>query len=407
MADDQLKEKPKERFVVSPDADDGNSDALEVSSHEISKVPESDKNSITPDDALIGTTIAGQYLIDSLIGSGGMGSVYKATDLVLGRTVALKLLNKGLTGESLMRFQQEGRTISKVNHVNVASVYNIGTSDDGAPYMVMEYISGEPLSAIIKNEVPLNSDWIFNIASQVLNALATIHESGVIHRDLKPENILIWRNEQGHDVAKIVDFGIARELQQAQAITKTGAVMGSPLYMSPEQCAGQTLDAQSDIYSAACIIFEMLAGKPPFQGDSVLETMHCHASEQRPTLPRRFKHLNKVMTKALSIKKADRYQSARTFFDELTKAHVFHWRKIFLQDPFEMLSNMNTRQQSKHPERTMTIFWSLLLSIFIFSIVSITQSGAMKQVAGIIISACAVCLLLGLFWRARSAKSKG
>lgn len=443
MADDQLKDKPLERLVVSPEPGDsgqelaspGDFDPQGVSSAEGSTsdpkgvssfesptniditlqqvaselaIAESIKNSTDSNkkDPMLGTTIAGQYLVDSLIGKGGMGSVYKATDLVLERTVALKVINKGLTGEALMRFQQEGRTLGKMNHPNVASVFIVGTSEDGTPYMVMEYIDGEPLSTIIKNDSPLNPDWIIHISSQVLGALGSIHSSSVIHRDLKPENILITRNDRGADVAKLVDFGIARDTQQAQALTKTGEIMGSPLYMSPEQCAGKPLDAQSDIYSFACILFEMFSGSPPFKGDSILETLHSHNFDRRPPLPKQYKHVDKVLMKALSIKKEDRFNTTQIFADELVKAYCFHWRKMLLQDPTDIFKNMNTRRQGKHLERTMIIFWSLLVSIFVFSIASISLAPPLKYVATTLVIASVIGLLTGMFWKLKIGKQQ-
>ncbi len=249
-------------------------------------------------DNLIGQTIAGRFQILDKLGEGGMSVVYKARHLMLNRVVAVKLIKPGLMQDkAAMRFQQEAKAATSLNHNNIATVREFGYDDNGA-YLVMDFVEGVPLDAAIKQDTVLEEGRTKKIVSQICEGLKHAHEAGVVHRDLKPANIILSRNANGEEVPKIVDFGIAKfvdEENQAN-LTQTGEVFGTPNYMSPEQCLGKRADARSDIYSLGCVAYECLTGKPPFVADSALEVLMKHSNEEF-TAPK--KHQAKTLMKAI------------------------------------------------------------------------------------------------------------
>lgn len=281
---------------------------------------------------LIGSIFDGKYEILSLLGQGGMSAVFKAKNLVLNRIVAIKILlgNRNLNEQSLMRFQQEARAASQLDHPNIVKVHDFSVSIDHAPYMVMDYVEGSSIAEIIAAEGKMDFYRAIDLIVQSCDALAHAHEQGVVHRDLKPSNIMVTRLKNGRDLAKIVDFGVAKLLEEEQAsapqLTRTGEVFGSPLYMSPEQCLGKKLDARTDIYSLACVLFEELAGAPPFRADNVLATMHMHISDAPPEITKvrtdlpNGMQLSSILLTALSKNPEQRFQSMKAFADALKEA---------------------------------------------------------------------------------------
>ncbi len=240
-------------------------------------------------DPLIGNVFAERYLIESVLGLGGMSIVYKAQHSLMNRTVAIKMLHRNLKDDTLAleRFRLEAQAASSLSHQNVITVYDFGISPNGEPFFVMDCIEGESLETLIdrKGRVPfLRAIAIFK---QVCDGLEAAHKKGIIHRDLKPANVILMKREDGTEMVKLVDFGIAKLLpqggKQQQQLTKTGEVFGSPIYMSPEQCLGRELDTRSDIYALGCLMYEAVAGTPPFLGDSFLETMNMHV-DRHPKL---------------------------------------------------------------------------------------------------------------------------
>lgn len=233
-------------------------------------------------DDLVGQTIAGRFEIIAKLGEGGMSVVYKARHLMLDRIVAIKFVKQGvMQTKAAMRFQQEAKAATSLNHENIATVREFGYDENGA-YLVMDFVDGVPLNEAIKNELIFSEERAKNIISQVCEGLKHAHQAGVIHRDLKPANIILSRNANGEEIPKIVDFGIAKfvdEENQAN-LTQTGEVFGTPNYMSPEQCLGKRADSRSDIYSLGCVAYECLTGKPPFVADSALEILMKHSKEQ-------------------------------------------------------------------------------------------------------------------------------
>lgn len=239
-------------------------------------------------DRYAGQTVADKYEIVERIGIGGMGVVYKVHHKTLNRFFAVKIMvggNFGFDTKALARFQQEARTVSGLHHQNLVGVHDFGTMPDGAPYLVMDYVEGKSLSALIKEKGKLDPTEALAIATQICAGLAYAHDKGVIHRDLKPSNIIVSEGNAGLS-ARILDFGIAKVVdindEERKTLTQTGEIIGSPHYMSPEQCMGYKIDARSDIYSLGCLMFEMLAGKPVFDAPSPLAIMMLHMNERAP-----------------------------------------------------------------------------------------------------------------------------
>jgi serine/threonine protein kinase len=226
--------------------------------------------------------------IVELLGQGGMSLVYKARQKELDRLVAVKVLSAtAISGEEgIKRFHKEARLTSNLDHPHIVKTYSFGVSAEGQPYLVMEYLEGRSLAAQLKMHGRLPLQKFKEVFLPVLSALAQAHEAGLVHRDIKPENIMICAAASESETVKLVDFGIAKILAEqgipGQALTRTGALLGTPAYMSPEQCQGKPLDGRSDLYSLACVMYESLRGEPPCHGDSPLEIMQKHSFEPPP-----------------------------------------------------------------------------------------------------------------------------
>jgi tetratricopeptide (TPR) repeat protein/tRNA A-37 threonylcarbamoyl transferase component Bud32 len=269
--------------------------------------------------------------IMELLGKGGMSVVYKARQKQLDRIVAVKVLSKmAVRGEDgLKRFQKEARFTSSLEHPNIVKTISFGVSKDGQPYLVMEYLEGLSLADELKQNGRLKLQKFKDVFLPALSALNHAHQAGLVHRDIKPGNIMLCRNETAGETVKLVDFGIAKVFgegeSQTQQLTKTGAVLGSPAYMSPEQCQGKSLDGRSDLYSMACVMYETLSGEPPFSGDSLLEVMQKHSIEPPPTvseMSRKIdirKELAKVTLWGLAKDPAARPQTASEFARKLNE----------------------------------------------------------------------------------------
>jgi tRNA A-37 threonylcarbamoyl transferase component Bud32 len=235
------------------------------------------------------TTVSGlpaifaeKYRVLEKIGEGGMSTVYKVQHILLNKIYALKVLHQ-IKEESILRFQQEAKASSLLEHPNIVRVHDFGI-EDGLPYMTMDYIAGLPLGDFVKRTETPPLEKAAHIFGQICSALAHAHDRGIIHRDLKPSNIIVRRLEDGFEQAVVVDYGIAKILSEdsspiAHHLTHTGDVFGTPLYMSPEQCQALAVDARSDIYSLGCVMYETITGKPPFQGGSVYEIIHKQITE--------------------------------------------------------------------------------------------------------------------------------
>ncbi|MEO8519370.1 MAG: serine/threonine-protein kinase, partial [Dermatophilaceae bacterium] len=262
---------------------------------------------MTAGRAIEGTVLSDRYALTERIAVGGMGEVWAATDTVLERTVAVKLLNPALSQESdfTERFRAEARHTAALQHPNIATVFDYG-EDDGTAYLVMELVPGRPLSQIIAERAPLPAQETVSILIQAATALAAAHESGVVHRDVKPANIMVTPD----GTAKLTDFGISRIVDSAP-LTQTGQVLGTAQYLSPEQALGQSATAASDIYALGIVGHEMLTGVRPFDSGSVVSTALAHVNQPPPPLPETVPAgLREVIGSALAKDPADRPGSA-------------------------------------------------------------------------------------------------
>lgn len=283
-------------------------------------------------DPLIGTRLVGKYDILSVLGTGGMGVVYKGRQDVMDRVVAIKMLQAHHLSDSMSvkRFQQESKATCRLNHPHIITVYDFGISPSGQPYIVMDYLEGKPLSDIIRAEGQIGVDRTLNIIKQASEALGHAHKQGVIHRDLKPSNIVLVEYEGEKDYVKVVDFGVAKLMEEGstegQKLTQMGEVCGSPVYMSPEQCQGLPLDKRSDIYSMGIVLYETLTNRLPILGKTMVETMAKHINDLPPTfqearpdlyIPER---VEQVIFRALAKEPENRQQSMEQLATELEMA---------------------------------------------------------------------------------------
>ena len=270
----------------------------------------------------------GRYQLGQLVGRGGMAEVRVALDKRLGRTVAIKIMRSDLANDEifLTRFRREAHSVAQMNNPNIVNIYDSGeetiVNDSGqterVPYLVMEYVKGQTLRDIIKANGPLSQRDAEQVMLGVLNALEYSHRMGIIHRDIKPGNIMI--SDQG--VVKVMDFGIARALDDSAAtMTQSQGVVGTAQYLSPEQARGETVDMRSDLYSAGCVLYEMLTGRPPFTGDSAVAIAYQHVSEAAtppsaviPGLPKMW---DNICAKAMAKDRQNRYATATEFKNDI------------------------------------------------------------------------------------------
>jgi serine/threonine-protein kinase len=282
------------------------------------------------DDPLIGRVIADRYLMLARLGEGGMGRVYLAEHVKMNRQCAIKVMNPSLINDtdSSTRFAREASNAARILHPNVAAVFDYGEADK-IVYLVMEYVDGESLSAILKREAPLEPRRAVDIARQVADGLAAAHELGIIHRDLKPDNVIVARSRSHKEIPKVVDFGIAKAMSETpqDALTRSGLVIGTPEYMSPEQLLGDPVDARADIYSLGCILYQMLTGVQAFAADTreqmIRRRLHespPHLREVMSELPGR---LDTLLVHMLARSPGDRVGSAAEARDALNPALVF------------------------------------------------------------------------------------
>lgn len=277
---------------------------------------------------LVGATLGSRYWVLSVIGRGGMSVVYKAKVKDTGKIVAVKTLRtQGMTDEMVVkRFQREAELLSRLNHPRIVNLHAYGSSQKGQPFFVMDYLIGENLTDLLKREDHLNPERFQDVFVQVCAAIEHAHRQGAIHRDIKPGNIMLTRQGGTNDYVKVVDFGIAKMAEEAQRLTRMGEVWGSPIYMSPEQCMGATVDERSDIYSLGIVMYESLTGKVPFLGKNYADTMTKQISDNpapfaqiRPdlTIPA---SLEKIIFTAMAKAPEDRYQTLNTMRKDIEGA---------------------------------------------------------------------------------------
>ncbi|MET9690747.1 protein kinase [Streptomyces sp. NPDC006514] len=284
-----------------------------------------------------GSLAGGRYQLRDLLGAGGMASVYLAYDSALDRQVAIKTLHSDLGREQSFRerFRREAQAVAKLSHTNIVSVFDTGEGEvtfggaaagDGAvmPYIVMEYVEGQPLGSVLEEDIrrhgAMPADKALKVTADVLAALETSHEMGLVHRDIKPGNVMV--NKRG--VVKVMDFGIARAMQSGvTSMTQTGMVVGTPQYLSPEQALGRGVDARSDLYSVGIMLFQLLTGRIPFDADSPLAIAYAHVQEE-PVAPSSINRsltpaMDALVARALKKNPNERFPTAAAMGDEVAR----------------------------------------------------------------------------------------
>ncbi len=275
------------------------------------------------DDPMLGTVIAGRYRIETRLGEGGMGAVYRVEHTHMRKRLALKVLHREMTSqhEIVARFEREAMAAAHIEHPNVAGATDFGKLEDGSCYLVLEYVEGSSLRSQI-DQGPLDPPRAINVTVQILAALKRAHELGIVHRDLKPENVLLVDKDGDPDFVKVLDFGIARVPigaiggEAGPSLTRAGMVYGTPEYMAPEQALGQEVDGRSDLYSVGVMLFEMLAGRRPYDNKDKVALLGQHVAGPIPSVRSRAptqpitERLDAVVSKMLAKSPSDRYQDA-------------------------------------------------------------------------------------------------
>jgi len=282
------------------------------------------------DDPMVGRTIGGRYFIRRQIARGGMGAVYEAEHVGLDKRVAVKFIldRFGDDREALHRFHREARAASRVGHENIVDITDIGETEDGKSFLVMEYLEGSDLGQVLLATGRMDASRAVHIIGQVLRGLAAAHGEGIIHRDMKPANVFLTERGGASDFVKIMDFGISKVVAAREArvrLTETGVAMGTPIYMAPEQAeARQDIDHRVDVYAVGVMLYEMLGGAPPFNAGSYVALVQLHVSAavpplaaRRPDLPR---ELVRAVHKALEKDPGKRFQDAMEFAKALPSA---------------------------------------------------------------------------------------
>ncbi|MFT8925954.1 MAG: Stk1 family PASTA domain-containing Ser/Thr kinase [Bifidobacterium sp.] len=308
----------------------------------------------------------GRYELGQLIGRGGMAEVHVARDMRLGRTVAIKIMRSDLTNDEifLSRFRREAHSVAQLNNPNIVSIYDSGeetlTDEAGhnerVPYLVMEFVKGQTLRDVLRANGALSQRDAEQVMLGVLNALEYSHRMGIIHRDIKPGNIMI--SDQG--TVKVMDFGIARALDDSAAtMTQSQGVVGTAQYLSPEQARGETVDVRSDLYSAGCVLYEMVTGRPPFVGDSAVAIAYQHVSEVAtppsnivPGLPKMW---DSICAKAMAKDRRNRYTTAAEFKNDVLTFMNGGTPVAAAFNPLTDLSNMQARKDAEQGTATVAM----------------------------------------------------
>jgi serine/threonine protein kinase len=281
-------------------------------------------------DPRVGSLMAGKYRIDGVIGRGGMGAVYRATHVMLNKTVAVKTIKPDLidSPEMAHRFQREARAATSLEHPNIVAVYDLGQAEDGALYIAMEFVNGLNLKDAIRGSGPMPAARIARLLTQVASALARAHRNQIVHRDLKPQNLMIAVDAKGQEHVKLLDFGIAKSLEEGTTtqLTAAGYSLGTPHYMAPEQAIGEEVDGRADIYALGVILYEMLVGDVPFNAASAPAILVMHLNDA-PEPPSRRRPdlaippaLEAIALRCLEKDPGQRFQTAEEFREALERA---------------------------------------------------------------------------------------
>jgi serine/threonine protein kinase len=315
---------------------------------------------------MVGATLSGRYLVTRKIGQGGMGAVYEATHTLIGKRVAVKvLLEKYARREAIVaRLKKEAQLASSVQNEHIIDVTDFGQTDDGRTFVVMEFLEGESLAECLARETRLPEQRVLRIAQQAASALAAAHASGIVHRDIKPENLFLLRRKE-QDFVKVVDFGISKSLrasgeEDAPRLTQTGMVLGTPLYMSPEQARGDDeLDHRVDIYALGVIMYEAATGRVPFIGNNYLSVISQVLNEEckhpREIVPELSEEFEAIVMRAMSKDKHDRYGDAQEMLADIATV---------IEDP----THSTERAKITGPRRKMPKKGSLKVAVWAGSI---------------------------------------
>ena len=339
-------------------------------------------------DPLLGRVIDGRYRVEKMIGEGGMGVVYQIAHVILGKRMALKILRGDMARdpEVVQRFIQEAQSATQIGHQNIIDISDFGKLPDDNIYFVMEFLDGESLTSFIGRGGSVPAQKALHIIRQIASALDAAHERGIVHRDLKPDNIYLVK--QGHDESfvKVLDFGIAKVGGASSKLTKTGMIFGTPHYMSPEQAAGQSVDRRTDIYALGVIMYEMFAGRVPFDGDTFMGILSKHMF-QDPVPPSQVKGaalgaIEDIILRSLTKKAETRYQTMGELIADLDRVNAGGAISIGrggiappgnLADVLELPSRTEMRMgQAAPPARSK---WPIVLGVAAFATVGILGVG--------------------------------
>lgn len=277
-------------------------------------------------DSYLGREILGQYLIEKKLGEGGMGMVFLADQPAMARKAAIKILRPEIaSAEQMERFQREAQTLSNIDHPHIIKVYNFGTLEEGELYIAMEFVQGREMDKVLEDEGRMPWERAVSIIVQAADALVEAHSKGIVHRDLKPENIMLCERRDTTDYVKVMDFGIAKVLENSQELTSSatvaGIIHGTPMYMSPEQARGESVDARSDIYSLGIVLYAMLTCELPIKSNTLVGYIIAHQSDPPAPLSTHGvvvpKALEAIILKMLEKKVEDRYQSMQEVLNDL------------------------------------------------------------------------------------------
>ena len=335
-----------------------------------------DQNVILP----AGSDIAdGKFEIINLIATGATAAVYRARHRLLGMEVALKILNFSLLGrdDCVARFQKEARVSSQLFHTNLAKLIAFGTLDDGRPFLAAELVEGRTLAEILSAAEPMSSERAITLFMQICDGLGALHHHGIVHRDLKPSNVIIQTDENAAERVKLIDLGLIKELQSSDPkITKTGQILGSAAYMSPEQCRSGQIDERSDIYSLGCLMYECLAGVPPFGDDAGFVTMTKQASESAPPIDQFRKAqllpgLQDIVAVAMEKEPSKRWQSASELKEHLRRCLDGELSARFLQP--------SQKEKARESRSKIAIIGALLCVILLVGFLAAINNRAIKK----------------------------
>jgi serine/threonine protein kinase len=337
-----------------------------------------------PHDPLIGVVLDSKYKLLERLGEGGMGTVYRAQRLHIGDDVAVKLLHRelALDKQALERFRREARLAAKISHQNVVSIHDFSDASDNneKAYIVMELVSGESLGTLLRRAGRLSPQRAVSLMRDICAGVGVAHRMGLLHRDLKPDNVIVTspRHDGEHESVKVVDFGLAkvRDITATAALTRTGAVIGTLYYMSPEQCSGEELDARADVYSLGAMLYEMLTGGPPFQSNNMVGLIAKHLNEAPPPFPESLQipqGLVTICARALSKNREHRQADAVAFRQELDGALSAN------QEPLRSAPTLRATPIGQGIEplhhQVNPLKWAIISMVSLFAIVLLVGTG--------------------------------